>query len=526
MSVYNKDRARQSLIDTIAFRVVSQVATILGYIVLVRAIPKEDFGVFNLFYAFIPVVSTVASFGLEQVLRRYQPEYLKAGDVTGAAWLVRTVSSLRFGANLAVVLLILLAWKYVAPLFQLAPYRLEFAFFSLLLLLHFQTTILQFSLASHMLHRFGVGSMAVLSIGKCVMYCSWWAFDSLTLDRAIMSDIVGYVAAYIALKYATMKYCPAPADVGSYQPPPEQRKRLIRYGMFNNFNDAGALLLGTKTDNFYIAAFIDAVSVGVYAFYTRLTELAGNILPVKLFENVVHPLFFSIPTESATQKTPQYFTLLMNLNLLLQWPILAYSIAYHREIVQVVFAGKFIEYSWLMPLTLAFATLNVVAVPVTLVAQYQEKAGVILFSKIFAAYNVVALLALLPVAGIYGAAMASGSAQALKNFFIWWHVRRLAVWQNAIPALLSVAAIWGCAIAACIAMRNTIHMRPLLQLAFGAVVFAVAGLIYVRSPAIAASDREILSSVMKGKESLLLRRIGLLKAPLPQTVAVTSAQSK
>ena len=36
---------------------------------------EQDFGIFNLLYAFIPVVSTLASLGLEQVLRRFQPEY-------------------------------------------------------------------------------------------------------------------------------------------------------------------------------------------------------------------------------------------------------------------------------------------------------------------------------------------------------------------------------------------------------------------------------------------------------------------
>ncbi len=45
----------------------------IGFVVLVRAMPENDFGVFNLLYAFIPMLSTVASLGLEQTKRRYQP---------------------------------------------------------------------------------------------------------------------------------------------------------------------------------------------------------------------------------------------------------------------------------------------------------------------------------------------------------------------------------------------------------------------------------------------------------------------
>ena len=102
----------------------------------------------------------------------------------------------------------------------------------------------------------------------------------------------------------------------------------------------------------------------------------------------------------------------------MQWPLLAYVTAYHAEIVQVVFGGKFIEQSWLLPAIVAFATFNVIAVPVTLVAQYEEKVHVILWSKLFGIYNIIAILALLPVAGVYGAAIASGSAQVDEELCI------------------------------------------------------------------------------------------------------------
>lgn len=54
--------------------------------------------------------------------------------------------------------------------------------------------------------------------------------------------------------------------------------------------------------------------------------------------------------------------------------------------MEVVFARKFVEYSWLLPLIIFFSVVNSIAVPVTLVAQYEEKAGIILLSKIFGGY--------------------------------------------------------------------------------------------------------------------------------------------
>ena len=64
-------------------------------------------------------------------------------------------------------------------------------------------------------------------------------------------------------------------------------------------------------------------------------------------------------------------------------PLLAFTAAYHREIVQVLFGGRFLDYSYLLPMTALFSLGFVISVPVTLVAQLQEKAQFVLASKIF-----------------------------------------------------------------------------------------------------------------------------------------------
>src|ERR1700691_5059596 len=122
--------------------------------------------------------------------------------------------------------------------------------------------------------------------------------------------------------------------------------------------------------------------------------------------------------------------------------------------------------------------INVIANPVTLVAEYEERPGIILLSKVFAIYNVIALLALLPLAGLYGAAFASGSAQALKNLFIWWHVRRRAIWNNARGALLSGLLLWGAAVAVCCLIKVFLDVSALAQLIIGVAICGVAALIY------------------------------------------------
>jgi O-antigen/teichoic acid export membrane protein len=511
VSLYSATHARRSLIDTVRFRAVSQIATVLGYVMLVRGMPKSDFGIFSLLYSFIPVLGTVASLGLEQTLRRYQPEYLQTGKLAAAAALVRWVASARLALNVALIGVLLLSWDYFAPTFGLGAYRSQFAFFSVLLILHFQTQILALSFASHMLHRFSVGSVAILSIGKLLGYCVLLYLGSFTLSRVILVDTAAYALVYLFMRAIYQRYCIPRDATERYQASPDERKRMFKYGLFNNFNDAGALLLGGAADNFFIAAFIDSVSVGIYSFYIRLNEMAINILPVRLFDNIIQPLFFSIMPESAHYRIRQLFTFLLNINLILLWPMLAFSIVYHAELIQVVFAGKFVEYSWLLPMILFFSVVNSIAVPVTLVAQYEEKAGIILLSKIFVAYNVVAMLILLPVAGLYGAILARGSAEAFKNLFIWWWVRHRARWTNALAVPTTAVLLWGAVIGACYAAKRTLDMAPMLQLMLGAAICVIGVLVYVRTPAIGASDRGVLASLFHGREARTLSLLGLMK---------------
>src|ERR1700751_2206131 len=126
MGLYSREKARRSLLNTVGYRAISQGATVVGYVVLVRALSEQSFGIYSLLYAFIPFISTVASLGLELTLKRFQPEYLRAGNRQAAAWLLRVVMTARLASNALVLALIVLAWNLVAPLFHLENYRADF----------------------------------------------------------------------------------------------------------------------------------------------------------------------------------------------------------------------------------------------------------------------------------------------------------------------------------------------------------------------------------------------------------------
>ena len=512
MNRFTRAQARRSVFLTAGFRLFSQFCTFASYVVLVRALSEHDFGILNLLYAVIPVISTAASFGIEQTLRRFQPEYLKAGNPGVAHLLLRLASRVRLGSNLLLLGLLWLLWRWVAPWFGLAPYRSEFTVFAVLILLHFQASIVRISLSSHMLQGFAVGFTILLSLTKLLAYAFLAWSGQLTLLAAICTDLAGYTLMYVALRVAHAWYCADTARDTTHTFEPDERRRLLRYAAFNNFNDAGTVLLTSKSDTFFIAALMSTVAVGAYAFYTRLNEMVSLLLPTRQLGEVIQPLFFSVLATEARDKVPRYFTLLLNASFAVQLPLTIYAVAYHSEIVDVVFDGKFRQWSWLLPVVAGFSALNRIAEPVTLVAQQQERAKLIFLSKAFGLYNAAAILILTPLMGLLGVACATGSAQLMKNLFIWWHVRSIARWLNARQAIAMNLIVGGGAILICLGVKQALALPSIAHLLFGGLVCLAAAYLYLRSPAISGADRDLLGSVFSGRERHLLSWIGVRPA--------------
>jgi O-antigen/teichoic acid export membrane protein len=513
LTLYTRVSARRSLFHTIGFRALSQAATVLSYAVLVRNMSEQAFGVLNLLYSFIPIVATLGSLGIDSTIRRYQPEYLRTGQYGLARWLIRTARLARLSSNLVLIAAILLTWNWVAPWFELTPYRADFAIFSVLILVYFQINILQFSLASNMLHQYSVGSVAILSIGRLAAYLTMASFGELTLRNAILADTFSYGLAYAFLAVAHRRVRHDHNESMAQTPGADELRRLKRFAGFSHFTDSTSLLTFSETDRFFIAGLMNSIAVGGYAFYTRLSDMAASMLPQKLFDNLVQPMFFGIPAQESSEKIPRYFTFLLNINLAYQLPLVVFSAVYHHEIVAILFGGKFLEHSSLLPLVIAFATSeNIVSVPVTMVAQYREKASVILKSQAVGIYQVVAMLALVPIMGLMGAVIASGTFHLFRNLFVWWYVRGDAVWTNFRSVLLSAVVIWGVSAWLCYVLKTQLHVPPVAGMACGALVCAVASLVYLRSPGICDSDRQILSNVLHGQEGRLLRWVGLVPA--------------
>ena len=168
--LYTRKSARAAAFYALGFRIPGQAAALGSYVVLVRWLPEAEYGVYSLLYAMLPVIGTLMSFGMENTLGRYQPEYLRRGENRLANRLSRNIALLRLATSVIFLAAILVFWDEIAPFFDIAEYRDHFVLFALVIITHFQCHILSISLSAHLLHKYSVGLTAIFSVLKVVGY--------------------------------------------------------------------------------------------------------------------------------------------------------------------------------------------------------------------------------------------------------------------------------------------------------------------------------------------------------------------
>ncbi|MCG8686812.1 MAG: oligosaccharide flippase family protein, partial [Desulfobacterales bacterium] len=79
-SKYLIDKSRAAVKFTLIFKTASQLFGGIAMILLVRALSEAEYGIYNLLYSMISLISMVASLGISNTLQRYVPEYYQKGE--------------------------------------------------------------------------------------------------------------------------------------------------------------------------------------------------------------------------------------------------------------------------------------------------------------------------------------------------------------------------------------------------------------------------------------------------------------
>ncbi|MBD3343014.1 MAG: oligosaccharide flippase family protein [Candidatus Lokiarchaeota archaeon] len=453
---------------------ISQIVSFLATVLLVRLLSENDYGIYNLFYSLIGLLGMIASFGIANTLQRFMPEYYARKEYIVAHKLYKISSIIRLISNIVILGLIFLLWESIAPILKIEAHKKIFILFSIIILLNMQRRLLEVCLNSFFLQK----NTQILSIAFMLIRCAGYLIallKNLDLWSVFVIDLAAHLIIFICL-HVIYKFR-IPIDKGElHEIIIEEKRRLTRYSLFHNFNDIGNSILAVNFDNFIIVMYLNPVMVGVYSFSQRVSHMIKGLNPVNYFIDVIRPIFFSFDSKRETTKINQIYNLLIKLSHLFYIPILFFLINYRDEIINTLFAGKFIEYSLVLVGVFFFAMLNSFQQPIGLIAQLKEKADIILYSKVFAVYNIIADILLIKYFGVWGAVFATGTATFFKTIFIWYFLKNDITHKNLASFFTKLISFW-----AFIAMINYllkfITQHEYIILLIGLVVYVISFLI-------------------------------------------------
>ncbi len=399
-----------------AFKIVSQVLSFISITLLVRILSKNDYGIYNLLYSIIAVFSFVASFGLVNVLHRYVPEYFKRGEFFLAKRLFINAAKIRLATSVVILSVLLLFWDELSPYLKLHDYKNYFIIFIFVILCFQQWQLVRIVLNSFFLHQFTEGTQIVINFLKVVGYSLAFCCK-VNFLWILCVDLFSFVLLVLSNIIVFIKKIPQIAGTRK-RFSKEEKKRVFRYGLYYNFNDVGTQLLDTNMDNILIAYFLDPVSVAIYAFCTKISKMIEHFSPINYLADVIRPAFISMGIDSDKERIKRMFQFLIKCNYAFYIPMLFLVALSGREAVGIIF-GKYEEYHLMLTIVFAFATFNAISIPIGLVTQLKERSDILLLSRIFGIYNLIADVIFIKLWGVMGVVVATGTASLFKNIFIY-----------------------------------------------------------------------------------------------------------
>jgi O-antigen/teichoic acid export membrane protein len=395
---------------------------ILSYIttlILLHALSVEGYGLYSvLFVGVVANLSLLLRFGIANVLTRFIPEYYSQGNF-------RVIARLFSMANLiqtaSAALLAVIAWIF-AP--QLA-------------------TLIRFPGSENVLRIFAVGAAAYLLTENFRILFGGVFQQRVILIVNFIYAVIRLAALYIATRTADPLFSVMIAESALYVfllaayyiayrllvrprieehpdheiPPPW--RRFTRYAGLYYLNELGLTLINQATDLFIVSGLLGDLAVGLYGLANRILQLATQVLPNKVFGDVIEPLFFSEYGEARKQEAQFGFNMFLKVTLLTALPIGIWISLMGRPLIVELFDARYADAAMILTVSGLILPMIAMRMPLGLILQNAERPDLLLIAKLTGVLKIVLGLMLVRQWGVMAMVWVTFSttlAELIVNF--------------------------------------------------------------------------------------------------------------
>lgn len=465
-------------------------------VVLVRGLSVEEYGTYNVLTGLVVFGNLMTSFGIGPIIQRFLPEYVASGRAQLSRRLVGSVVSLKLLSSLVFAMLLWLsrdlwlAWVHL-PTSAGALVALTLVVF----LVAVEAQLLGDGVLVSLLDHAYWGAARVGAAALRLALFAW------ALER--QGGVRGVLLAWLVTEclllglYGVRLRARLPS--GEAAPGTDERlpvERLARFGAYLYFHNVGFFLRDKTADVFVIAYFLGSYGVGLYGVAFGIAALLLQFSPGLQLRAIMTSLMVERHvTDPSPPALRRQFAFLAKLTFFVGMPIFVFPAVLSREVIVHLLNPQYAGVATMFAVSLGFVAIQQMAYVFGPPLATLEKSAVVFWANILAVYNLAMDVMLIPLIGVWGAVLATGSGGTLLYVYYAVLARRLCGLSQPWKAYLR------CAVNLAVAVLALYALRPLVDgLVTLVLVAALGGALYLGLCAVnrifSAEERELVNGLL------------------------------
>ncbi|MFC1824171.1 oligosaccharide flippase family protein [Thermodesulfobacteriota bacterium] len=397
----------------------------LASLYIIRKLTVNDFGIYNFVIVLITTAQFLTSLGLEPAIIRYLPEFKEKKNHYVLKRIVLIPMLLRFFAVFIFIFIMLSMNSWISSTFNLPPFFNKLLLpVSLIILLALESQLLgDAALVSLFENRYWNYSKIIYSLLKFILF-----YFSLSLGYGIWGILWSWL--FVELVLFSMFLIKAYEVIFLLPTKKEDEKqfpltRLIRFSRYLVFQQGIWLFRDKAADIFLLSYFLGTYEVGLYSFAFGIPLMMMSFSPGSILRGILTPLFVrSYIRNRDTQQLSYFFELVNKIIFFTMVPFFTILIILADKVIEHVFNPAYLEVTGLFVISLLFVMVQQFAYSYSAIIYTLEKTKIHFVASLFAFYNLIMDLILIPMLGILGAILATGSAGVLVLIYYHWALEK------------------------------------------------------------------------------------------------------
>ena len=438
--------ARTGSVVVASGQVVGRLLGLLTTIILARNLSVAEFGIYNLLVGSVLILAVFTNTGLGSSLQRFVPEYMRTQQHSRLFKTFFFSESYRAVSGAIVGTVLIVCFPLYASQLKLNEYFLAVVLFLVGYVVSCQLEFLQVTF-NGMLKQLLASLTDVMYMALRLLGVLLVVLLGARLVNVFIAELFAAVLACTTMwsVFLTRVYRPLRPKPGLDEP--LESRRLARYSLFNAATMPGNFIFSYSSDYLVIGAMASATQLGIYSLASRASQMLMLAMPANLLQNVMRPVFYHryYSVEEKEVELRRMFRFMVVFIASILFPTVTLACIEADRILPFVFGSDFTAATPIFVLMMAFTVFTVLELPSDLVLQALEMVQARVYAQVFAVYNIVAAILLLPVWGLMGVAFATGTAAMLRSLTWFFMARRYSRVSLPVWPLLKIAT--NCAIA-------------------------------------------------------------------------------